>query len=238
MEVLPDDDEILGYDQPLVSEAQEISLASRDSLALVSKYKSRKATPIQEEALEHKLPGERARRRRKKAVALTVFLLVCVAIILSITLTTRERNRNVVLADDKSNAIVEEQSTTNTASLEPSSSPFSAIQQSLEFQIISAKVEQPELLLDFSSPQGMAFQQILSEGRTDPFRIVQRFALMMLFFSTGGDNWEFKHGWRDFDDDECRWMGVELCRMQDHGGLAVGEIEFGKNAKQPRVIDG
>jgi hypothetical protein len=159
-------------------------------------------------------------------IAIIFFTLITV-IVLCITLTRRNeeseaRLENVGGAEQQSNT--ETQSPTTL----PSSAPTAQAQQSLEFQIISAKVENPELLLDPNSPQGMAFEQILSEGRTEAFRILQRFALMVVYFSTDGEKWEWNHGWEDFSEDECRWMGIAMCRMQPDGNLAVAKISLGE----------
>jgi hypothetical protein len=77
----------------------------------------------------------------------------------------------------------------------------------------------------------MAFQELLGSELTDAFRIKQRFALMVIYHATDGDNWLWKNGWQDETEDECRWYGVSACRMQPHGSLAVSNISLGKCEK-------
>jgi hypothetical protein len=99
----------------------------------------------------------------------------------------------------------------------------------LAFQVLAPKVENPNLLLLPDAVQGKAMQMIVDEQSTynwTPFRIVQRYALMVLYLSSGGDTWNWKLGWRGFIDDECEWHGINTCRMQPHGELAVGTMEL------------
>jgi hypothetical protein len=124
----------------------------------------------------------------------------------------------------------------------PTSAPtirnVEAIVGSETYNIIGSKVDDPELLLDLDTPQGKAFQLVYeqyqqdSQGRAlvklpdeDEYRILQRYVLMVLFYGTGGDGlWIFNKGWRDFEDNECDWTGVESC---DHD-KAVTNITLGK----------
>jgi hypothetical protein len=236
VEVRNDDDEMKDDDTLLRSDAQEISLASRDSLALKASFKPRhkKLELYNRDMLEHKLPSDVAGRRRRKGTVIAIFFTLIViivsVIVLCISLTRRNEESEARLENDKSVGVPEQQSITETQSpiTLPSSAPTAQAQQSLAFQIISAKVDNPELLLDPNSPQGMAFEQIVSEGRTEAFRILQRFALMVIYFSTDGEKWEWNHGWEDFSEDECRWMGIAICRMQPDGSLAVANISLGE----------
>jgi hypothetical protein len=108
------------------------------------------------------------------------------------------------------------------------------------YLVISDHIENPEVLLDDTTPQGQAFAILLSEGLTDPFLILQRFVLMVLFFSTKGSNWTetgtqvyavTKDGtadksWNSFSLGECNWYGVE-CKMESNGDNAVTSIRLG-----------
>jgi Leucine-rich repeat (LRR) protein len=99
------------------------------------------------------------------------------------------------------------------------------------FLFTASKIENPEFLLDSTTPQGKAFEKIFEqEGiRKNRFRkltvdkewrILQRFSLMVVYFATGGeDEWFAYQGWRDFEDDECNWFGISGCEeIEDAGG--------------------
>jgi hypothetical protein len=131
---------------------------------------------------------------------------------------------------------------TRSPSVAPTSAPtirnVEAILNSETYNIISSKVDDPEVLLDLDTPQGKAFELVYeqyqqdSQGRAlvirpqeDQYRILQRYVLMVLYYGTWGDDlWIFNKGWRDFEDNECDWTGVESCK----GDMAVTNITLGK----------
>lgn len=92
------------------------------------------------------------------------------------------------------------------------------------FSILAPVVENPALLLDPNTAQGKAFDLIyqqttaISEDSGDgrglqtefqEYRMVQRFSLMVIYFSTDGGGWKSNIGWRIFERQECEWYGVE-----------------------------
>lgn len=99
------------------------------------------------------------------------------------------------------------------------------------YGVLGPQVENPALLLDPETPQGKAFDQIFQEttapgrklaglwnreeGRDlqteyKDYRITQRFALLVLYFSTSGEtSWVENLGWDVFEPNECEWHGVE-----------------------------
>jgi hypothetical protein len=85
------------------------------------------------------------------------------------------------------------------------------------------------LLNDPSTPQGQAYDFLVNQDTflEDPCQsttIDQRFGLVTLFYSTGGDDWSDNSGWLG-EDQECFWTGVtcsttserartlQLCRL-------------------------
>jgi hypothetical protein len=92
------------------------------------------------------------------------------------------------------------------------------------------------VLLDPSTPQGQAFQHLLSEAEEAevlpvPFRVTQRYALMTLFYSTDGENWDNRIGWNGFADNECSWNGIDTCRRLEEGSLAATNLDFCKSGR-------
>ena len=86
-----------------------------------------------------------------------------------------------------------------------------------------------DLLLDPTTPQGMAFNFIvnedgyLSKDPCDATTIEQRYGLVTLYYATGGDTWTQNDGWLGFSH-ECNWFGVECHR----DSLQVKDLELGK----------
>ena len=104
-------------------------------------------------------------------------------------------------------------------------------------------MENPEILLDSNTPQGMAFEEIIAERLENDFKILQRFALMTLFYSTKGQSWiigngpdvftlkqfgTFSKGWNLFSPNECTWHGVK-CSTEQHNenNEVVTSIQLG-----------
>ena len=113
----------------------------------------------------------------------------------------------------------------------PTASPISApdyfLNTTLAFQVLAPKVENSILLLMTDTAQGKALKMLVDEQSTynwTPFRIVQRYALMVLYLSSGGDTWNWNQGWRGFRGDECEWHGIDTCQMQTHGEAAVNTM--------------
>ena len=87
-----------------------------------------------------------------------------------------------------------------------------------------SEVTDPSLLLDMSTPQGMAYFFLLDEVPSyvcSP-TIVQRYSLSVFYFSTEGSRWTEDSGWLSRRQ-ECEWFGVE-CNIN---GL-VTSLNLGK----------
>jgi hypothetical protein len=93
---------------------------------------------------------------------------------------------------------------------------------------ILSEVTDSDILLDPSTPQGMAFRYMADE---DPFNICltsaeQRYGLTTLYFSTGGETWTKSDGWLG-ETQECEWFGVFCANLDDPfqvTGLSLGKI--------------
>jgi hypothetical protein len=230
---LDDQDDILEYHYPMVEEADDSSLAARDSLALHGK---RDLGGVPAEILRHPAPDDRYRRGRRSLWLAICLLTVALVITLSIAIpqsrSAKDNDNNEAFLDG---GLVEDQQDEGPPpgpSAAPSEAPSHTLENTLEFQTLKPKLEQPDLLLDSETPQGKAFQLILSEGLDNPFLITQRFALLVLYFSTGGESWMFNLGWVQPEEypDEClgQWIGVNGCRMQPDNNRAVSVVDLGK----------
>lgn len=147
-------------------------------------------------------------------------LVVVASVILVTTLPRRNKSSDRSGPTVVSN--VQEDETLTT--FEPTPAPTSELELTLEYQILKPYVDMPKKLLDESTPQGQAFSQILSENISDDasFRIRQRFAMMTVFFATGGDQWAWTSGWDTFTEEECNWHGVAICRFRDGRRVVTG----------------
>jgi hypothetical protein len=218
------------------------TLADMDSLALkpsVSLDQPATGTFVDESDGEWSR-GKGETRRRRMVWAVWCFGFLAFIVVLTILLVGNRNNddrgiTNVIEQAESGIYVVSTEptaiATTPTASPTTASpttaSPTRAVEEALEFQTIGPKVEK-ELLLDASTPQGKAFDAILAEGLTSPSLILQRFALMVIYFSTSGPDWSFIGGWNGFTDKECFWFGIESCSYQQEGGfLAVSNVGLG-----------
>ena len=71
---------------------------------------------------------------------------------------------------------------------------------------------------------------IYDEMLDSEFRILQRFSLMTIYYSTGANDyysWTNYQGWGHFDVDECSWHGIS-CQVQDDGDKVITKIKLGK----------
>jgi hypothetical protein len=87
-----------------------------------------------------------------------------------------------------------------------------------------------ELLQDSDTPQGKAFDHMVTEDRL--FRanpcistLEQRFALTTLYFATKGESWTRSDSWIS-DEHECEWFGVSCDKR---GSLFATKLELGES---------
>lgn len=72
-----------------------------------------------------------------------------------------------------------------------------------------------------SSPQHLAYQFLLETTQFEihsPARVLQRYAMAVFYFSTGGDSWERNDAWLS-SDDECQWYSGKTgspCDSEGH----------------------
>jgi hypothetical protein len=115
--------------------------------------------------------------------------------------------------------------------------------------ILEANID-PALLTDLSTPQGLATDWLLNDDARklcpDNPKLLQRWALAVMYFSTGGENWtrcsanllaedpcgaelpfiakqRFLSGFH-----ECEWAGIACNDLE-----CVTEVIFGKSLKLP-----
>ena len=73
-----------------------------------------------------------------------------------------------------------------------------------------------EVIWDENSPQSKALNWIISEDNMNltytSSNLVQRYALMVLYYSTSGDQWGDNDGYGS-DRNECEWFGVECAHF-------------------------
>jgi hypothetical protein len=237
----------------------EPALAEQDSLALKGYPSNPNHQPVHSDSDEMLIistrappsglntslpPSDLGSRRRRKLLRAALFLALAIVVILYIVLTQRNKDsearggvavgQETVAEEIVGQEPVDQEAVGQGGSTHffvPTPAPSFESEKSFTFQVLSQAVEDPDLLLDSTTPQGMAFQALLTNELTDAFRIKQRFALMVIYHATDGDNWLWTNGWQNEAEDECRWYGVSACRMQSHGSLAVSKISLGECEK-------
>jgi hypothetical protein len=81
------------------------------------------------------------------------------------------------------------------------------------------------ILLDPSTPQGMAFSYLNTENPCKSTTLDQRFGLATIYFATGGDSWTNSDGWLG-DSQECDWFGVSCA--ENTNPMRVTTLSLGK----------
>lgn len=191
---------------PADASFSENSLAAKDSMAL--------AVEVAEESivLEHALPESTRgnhRRRRRGMIALACCLLI--GIVVSTILLTKPENSDLdPTIDDGS----------DVGSVE-SDNDKDDVSRPHEYYVLAPLVDNPEALFISDTPEGDAFGLISQEGLTRYLDIVQRYALMNLFFATDGGGWTNFGGWSTRNE-VCNWVGI-TCQ-----NLVVTELDLGK----------
>jgi hypothetical protein len=128
----------------------------------------------------------------------------------------------------------------------PTSSPTSTSEVLAVFYLkgILSSCTQEYILLDETTLQGQVFRKLVEEElatatvesggqiffdvNRGPDFILERYALMMLFLSTNGQNWLIAGGWMNPDSDVCSWFGVLNCSQRMEGSCAVLNINLCK----------
>lgn len=101
----------------------------------------------------------------------------------------------------------------------PPTEDCSELPRSEAFVDILTELTPLEDLEDASSPQGQAFEWIVEfDDTTDPCTyptVLQRYALAVFFYATGGEGWTARTGWLS-PAAECDWLGV-TCSASSEG---------------------
>ena len=78
------------------------------------------------------------------------------------------------------------------------------------FLEILTKVSSAEDLSDAGTPQGFAYNWLVNTDAIDPCTyptVEQRYALVVIYNSTNGDDWKDSTGWLTAEN-ECEWFGL------------------------------
>ncbi|CAB9507786.1 Leucine Rich Repeat [Seminavis robusta] len=178
--------------------APESSVSSTDGLVVASLVVESGILPT---ALPHTDDNNGNRRRDwnakqfKTNVLLGIIALVAIILVLVAIL--------VPAADESTEA---QAASTVMESSYPTQSPTSVADSVLS---IFPDESSFQILEDPDSPQAMAFEWLLEEidslkSLLDG-RIIQRFALATLFYSTNGENWAMNANWLNHSIHECDW---------------------------------
>ena len=176
--------------------------------------------------------GESSTCRRNVALAGTVLLaILAIAIGVAIPLSTRNANSD----GTNNNRPPTSQPTASSVPPPPWTDREMRIMTMLEGPYSSTSIDSTDLeayfLSDPSSPQSLALDWI---ANVDPMavsldkeaKIIQRYALAVLYYSTRGDGWDLQHNFLT-GKDECDWgtydesaeatLGVRECTLTDAG---------------------
>jgi hypothetical protein len=148
----------------------------------------------------------KAHRLKVTSILLVVLLIVVVATALAITLSMQDNNNDIVTS-------VNARDTEEGQYL---------------LNILNATADETTLL-DSSTPQGQAFDQLWrleyeTHTHATPLRVIQRYGLLVLYHSTNPAGWENASGWSGAE--ECNYFGVD-CSEVESGEMAVSTLNLG-----------
>ncbi|CAB9499058.1 LRR receptor-like serine threonine-protein kinase [Seminavis robusta] len=170
------------------------------------------ANPVDEETQPDDLPmaqdynaesqdqdREKRMKQFKTKVLLGVIVLLAINLIVVAIFTPGKKNP-------------EENSETTVAPTEgPSRNPSPAPTSYSEYWLSLLPTTTVSTILENQdSPQSRAYDWLLDDIQSSPFlsydRIKQKFALVVLYFATGGDNWLKNTNWLNHTVHECDWF--------------------------------
>ena len=120
-----------------------------------------------------------------------------------------------------------------------------AAQELAEVSISACPYADPSDFYDISVPQAEVFQELILdlkaaasvdpddesvtfEGNKGMGYLLERWALLMLFFSTNGEYWERNGGWYT-DSDVCEWeTALRICEPRVKGEAAMTYLDLRK----------
>lgn len=90
-----------------------------------------------------------------------------------------------------------------------------------------------ETLLNLATPQGQAFSALVefeqsSSWPTIEIQMIQRYALLTLYYATNGPTGWGLVAWNAMDPNECSWPGVLECKDDGSGEQAVTDLFMGE----------
>jgi len=198
------------------------SLAAADSLAL---------SPGNQIYVEHSLPSDVVAYEKKKKKRL--ILVICTALIGIVAIVFA-----VLLTKSQKAGAPKREITTDAGdiaqSVEEPEQPLPVM-----YYLLESKVNNPEALLDISTPAGKAFHRLVEESssvdisaatRTTSIDVdVERYALLVLYYGADGGAWTSTTGWstpdaacNSFYGVTCRnsiVTGIDLDRNNLHGKI-------------------
>jgi hypothetical protein len=207
------------------------SLAKMDSLALEDQHPDADDTfvidPNESIIVEHEISDySKSSRRQRKIFLITACCLMLGVVVLTTTLAMylddgSLRSRDVAV-NDGSNV----ESSVSDNIFNPDELPD-------VYYILEPKVGNASALLDHSTVEGKAFDSIVKQvdlisyndaagDNAKNLDLVQRYALMTMYFGADGDGWNIKDGWTEESDVCVRWHGVE-CKDSVVTRVKLGE---------------
>ncbi|CAB9507488.1 LRR receptor-like serine threonine-protein kinase [Seminavis robusta] len=207
-------------DSPINND-DEVSPASMDRGLAV-------ANPVEEALPHHLLPQaqnvdaeqETARTRVQRTKQIKTYLLLAAILLIAIIMIL------VAVLVPENNQDLEEPTLSGVES--PKTEPPTTSPTILSIAWDGLPMSTLNALKDPSSPQARAYDWLLNDpnGTAYPqWRIQQRFALAVFYFSTGGEDWILQEDWLSYDVDECSWYVRKLVGGEEDFFLFEGNTE-------------
>ncbi|CAB9515755.1 LRR receptor-like serine threonine-protein kinase [Seminavis robusta] len=199
-----------GYHDTATNEVLPEAMQVSETGAAAIMGTAQQISPMQLESISE--AGKLERRKRKCLVSVMATSLVAFAVVMGLI---------IGLDNGKQSQSSQKYTTPQTQS--PTAAPTILANTWDELPDVTITA-----LKDPSSPQAMAYDWVLNDpNRTfyPHWKMLQRFALAVFYFSTGGDNWNLQEHWLSYDLDECSWYFKNLVGGEQDSFLHEGSIE-------------
>lgn len=205
------------------------SLAKMDSLALYPEDDPTATCDMDDSlVVEHMLPDHAGRkRRRRRCLCISSIILMAGVVALTAALAAQMSGGN----SSDHNVPSGRGDMGSSSSL--SDNVFALDDLPDLYYILEPKVANASALLDRTTAEGKAFHSVVQQEKAITYNdtaaesakgldLIQRYALLTMYFGNEGDSWNNKDGWTEEGDVCTEWHGITC------GVSAVTEINLSK----------
>ena len=176
----------------------EMPRLSDDKLAVARPVPDDEFSPVdlpQADGYDPEATKKRVQETKKKNIVYLIGAIVIIAIVAVVVALTVNRDEKVVVK-------VQSSAPSQSPSMAPTSIQDSILDLLPDYTV-DAVLQSPD------SPQGKAMDWLLGDPKLMDYpdwRLLQRFVMATLYYSTNGDEWFNDFNWTQYDVHECNWL--------------------------------